>query len=143
MVNHYLKIYAAKFGRRNVEFAPQTLDLLMAFDWQGNVRQLCNEIQRIVARAEDDSIITPENLSPEIRPVSAQFQTVQNKLLAHGGAELSWANMTLPEAVENLERRMINEGFSRTNHNVTCTAQNLGITRRGLQLKLNRYDLRD
>ena len=143
LVNHYLKIYAEKFGRRNIEFAPQTLDLLMAFDWAGNVRQLCNEIQRIVARAEDDSIITPENLSSEIRPVSGQFENAPTKSLTHRDAEFSWTNMSLPEAIESLEREMIVEVFRQTNHNVTRTAQNLGITRRGLQLKLNRYDLRD
>ena len=52
--------YSAKFGRKDIQITPQAVDLLMVSDWPGNVRQLCNEIQRTVARAEDGAVITPE-----------------------------------------------------------------------------------
>ena len=38
----------------------------MVYHWPGNVRQLTNEIQRIIARTEDGSLISPELLSPEL-----------------------------------------------------------------------------
>src|SRR5438874_13135236 len=60
IVNYYVNHYAAKFGRSDIQITPQTVDLLMVSDWPGNVRQLCNEIQRVVARAEDGAVITPE-----------------------------------------------------------------------------------
>ena len=53
IVNYYINHYSAKFGRRDIQITPQAVDLLMVSDWPGNVRQLCNEIQRVVARAED------------------------------------------------------------------------------------------
>jgi len=43
----------------------------MVGDWPGNVRQLCNEVQRLVARAEDGLTISPEQLSPELRRMAA------------------------------------------------------------------------
>ena len=51
IVNYYVNHYSAKFGRKDIQITPQAVDLLMVSDWPGNVRQLCNEIQRTVARA--------------------------------------------------------------------------------------------
>src|SRR2546423_1827699 len=67
IVNYYVNHYAAKFGRSDIQTTPQTVDLLMVSDRPGNVRQLCNEIQRVVARAKDGAVITPEQLSPELK----------------------------------------------------------------------------
>jgi transcriptional regulator with GAF, ATPase, and Fis domain len=67
MINYYINHYSARFGKRDITITPQTTDLLMVCDWNGNVRQLCNEIQRVVARAEDGEKITPEHLSAELK----------------------------------------------------------------------------
>src|SRR4030095_1716662 len=71
IVNYYTNHYAAKFGRKDIQIPPPAIDLLMVADWPGNVRQLCNEVQRLVARAEDGVVITPEQLSPEMRRVTS------------------------------------------------------------------------
>ena len=71
IVSYYINHYAAKFGRKDIQITPQAVDLLMVCDWPGNVRQLCNEIQRIVARAEDGAVLTPEHLSPELKRTSS------------------------------------------------------------------------
>src|SRR5207244_11364005 len=67
IINYYVNHYAAKFGRRDIQIEPQAIDLLMVAEWPGNVRQLCNEMQRVIARAEDGALIRPEHLSPELR----------------------------------------------------------------------------
>ena len=67
IVNHYIKFYSEKFSRSDIQISPQTVDLLMVCDWPGNVRQLTNEIQRVVARAENGTLITPDHLSSELR----------------------------------------------------------------------------
>jgi transcriptional regulator with GAF, ATPase, and Fis domain len=51
-------------------------------------------------------------------------------------------NLSLADAVEDLERRMINEALRKTGGNISHAARELGLTRRGLQLKLTRYDIR-
>ena len=56
MVNYYANHYSARFHKSDITFTPQTVDLLMVCDWDGNVRQLCNEIQRIIARAVDGAV---------------------------------------------------------------------------------------
>src|SRR5947207_14247139 len=63
IVNYYVNHYSAKFGRREIKIARQAIDLITVGDWPRNVRQLCNEVQRVIARAEAGSVITPEQLS--------------------------------------------------------------------------------
>ncbi len=142
IVNYYINHYAAKFGRAGIRVSPEAMDLLMVCDWPGNVRQLINEIQRIVARTEDGTLITAEHLSPELQRTSAPHSS------GAGGAPFGIIgggvpeDMTLPEAVEELERSMIAAVLRRHNGNISRAARDLGITRRGLQLKLGRYAMR-
>jgi hydrogenase-4 transcriptional activator len=176
LVEHYVSHYSEKFGRRDVRISPQTLDLLMVNDWPGNVRQLTNEIQRVVARAEDGTVITPDHISPELRPVTgpapdarphatapppSAAATRENRAAQTSSYDASAplsdavpltpptasdpdalpANLSLPDAVENLERRLIAEALRRHNGNVSRAARDLNLTRRGLQLKLARYQI--
>jgi DNA-binding NtrC family response regulator len=146
IVNYYVNHYSAKFGRLDITVTPQTLDLLMVFDWPGNVRQLTNEIQRIVARAEDGTVITPEHISTELRrtsspnAVSMQFGQAQG-LGASAAAGAISQGLTLADAMAELERRMIAEALRKHNGNISRAARELGLTRRGLYLKLGRHDL--
>lgn len=140
IVDHYIDHYSEKFGRRDIRITPQTMDLLMVCDWPGNVRQVCNEIQRIIARAEDGTVITPEQLSPELGRMSAHL-SLSGPALRSSSSDNGVAR-AMSEAVEELERRMIVEALLNQGGNVTRTARELGITRRGLQLKLARYSIR-
>jgi transcriptional regulator with GAF, ATPase, and Fis domain len=149
IVNYYINHYSMKFGRKDMQITPQAVDLLMVCDWPGNVRQLCNEIQRIVARAEDGTTLTPDHLSPELRRVSANVTAPGNvtHLAAPGVAFNSTGNatgqtLTLAEAQEELERRMISEAMRKHSGNISRASRELGLTRRGLYLKLERYSLK-
>ena len=139
LVNYYVNHYATKFGRRDITATPQAVDLLMVNDWPGNVRQLCNELQRAVARAEDGTRITPDQLSPELRRISPPPGSEASLTSFDAEAYDLPSNVSLPEAVEHLERRIIAEVLKRQNGNVSRAARELGLTRRGLQLKLGRY----
>ncbi len=146
IVNYYVNHYSAKFGRHDIRVTPQTVDLLMVGDWPGNVRQLCNEVQRIVARAENGSVITPEQLSPELRQMGVPtVPPASVSVLATtktGRTEVvPLENATLADALEEVERRMISEALRRHKGNISRAARELGLTRRGLYLKLERYQI--
>jgi DNA-binding NtrC family response regulator len=141
IVNHYVRHYSDKFGRRDIQISPQTLDLLMVCDWPGNVRQLTNEIQRIVARAEDNTLLTPDHLSPELRRTAASLPVTTASNNFSTTTEAFWQTMTMPEALDHLERLMIAAALRKTGGNISRAARDLGITRRGLQLKLGRYQM--
>ncbi|HEX3557806.1 MAG TPA: sigma 54-interacting transcriptional regulator [Pyrinomonadaceae bacterium] len=149
IVTYYINHYSAKFGRRDITVTPQTLDLLMVGDWPGNVRQLTNEIQRIVARGEDGTVITPDHLSPELRRISSSGPSAAahavpgnaSSLASAAAAQAISQGLTLADAMAELERRMIADALRKHNGNISRAARELGLTRRGLYLKLGRYDL--
>jgi transcriptional regulator with GAF, ATPase, and Fis domain/tetratricopeptide (TPR) repeat protein len=136
IVSYYVNHYSEKFKKRDVQMTAEAVDLLMVFDWPGNVRQLTNEIQRVVARAEDGAVVTPEQLSPDIQRAAPR----QHAPAVYDAATLP-RGVSLSDAVEDLERGMIAEALRRHNGNVTRAARDLGLTRRGLQLKLGRYQI--
>jgi transcriptional regulator with PAS, ATPase and Fis domain len=142
IVNYYINHYSAKFNRRDIQITPQTIDLLMVCDWPGNVRQLCNEIQRIVARTEDGTLITPDHLSPELKRISAPISLpAEVSPFGANPIALSGTHTTLADAMAELERRMIADALRRHKGNISRAARELGLTRRGLYLKLQRYSL--
>lgn len=150
IVNYYVNHYSARFAKSNITFTPQTVDMLMVCNWEGNVRQLCNEIQRIVARAVDNEVVTPEHLSPELKraaqpltpfDMDSNFKTIST----YDGIVAPFATMpaggTLEEAVSELEMQLIKAALSRHRWNISRVASELGLTRRGLYLKLARYGI--
>jgi DNA-binding NtrC family response regulator/tetratricopeptide (TPR) repeat protein len=149
IINYYVNHYAAKFGRRDITVTPQTIDLLMVCEWEGNVRQLCNEIQRVVARAEDGETITPAHLSPELKRTATPIAFAEGGNVrpitsydnAFSSFNIGSESGTLEEAVSELETQMINESLRRHHWNISRVARELGLTRRGLYMKIARYGI--
>ncbi|MEO8072648.1 MAG: sigma 54-interacting transcriptional regulator [Acidobacteriota bacterium] len=148
MINYYLNHYSARFHKRDLTITPQTIDLLMVGSWEGNVRQLCNEVQRIVARAEDGEKITPDHLSPEIisnvkalgpQDTNGNVKPIASYNIAtfNTGSHIG----TLGDAVTELETQLIQEALKRHEWNISRAANELGVTRRGLYMKLARYGI--
>ncbi len=150
IINYYVDQYSSRFGKHDVTFTPQTIDLMMVCHWQGNVRQLCNEVQRIVARAVDNEVITPDHLSPELKR-SAQplthFDSDSNvkPIASYDDVFSPFTNIpeggTLEDAVSELEMQLIRASLARHRWNISRVANELGLTRRGLYLKLSRYGI--
>jgi len=149
VVNYYINHYSSRFGKRGITITPQTIDLLMVCEWEGNVRQLCNEIQRIVARAEDGETITPEHLSLDLKrnatPISALEEHGNIRPISNsgsfGGYTIGTQGGTLEAAVSELETQMITDALRRHDWNISRVSRELGLTRRGLYLKLARYGI--
>ncbi|HEX6124942.1 MAG TPA: sigma 54-interacting transcriptional regulator [Pyrinomonadaceae bacterium] len=149
IVNYYINHYSSRFGKHDITFTPQTVDLLMVCNWEGNVRQLCNEVQRIIARAVDNEVITPDHLSPELRraakPLTALAEAGAKPIATYDMPITPFKNIpeggTLEKAVTELEMQMIKAALARQNWNISRVANELGLTRRGLYLKIARYGI--
>jgi len=154
LINNYLKVYQEESAKSGIQLAEETVDLMVVYDWTGNVRELCNEVRRLVAYAEPGSLVTPESLSAEIvkagleirlseesfvKPLDVAPPTATSLSGAAMGNSDAAALVTMAAAVAELERRMIQEALSRSNGNIAHAAKALGITRKGLYLKMDRY----
>jgi hydrogenase-4 transcriptional activator len=125
----FLREAKERLGKPGVRLSAETLDLFDTFPWPGNVRQLRNEVQRAVAMASPDGTITPDLLSPAF---------ASEQLPADAAPRLRFRRTTLAAAVEKLEREMIEAALERSAGNISETARLLGLTRRGLYLKMDR-----
>ncbi len=125
----FLRDACERLGKPGVRLGPETLDLFDTFPWPGNVRQLRNEIQRAVAMAPAAGLITPDLLS-------TAFGT--RGLAIDPASRPRQRQSTLAAAVEKIEREMIQSALERAAGNVSESARLLGLTRRGLYLKMER-----
>ena len=129
LVEHFLK----KKSKIKKELNKDTLSILMNHNWPGNVRELENEIERVCVLSGKDTIVGPEHLSENVREgggASGAKSTASYRV--HG---------RLKDAIEELERDMILEGLQRTHWNKSRLAKELGISRAGLIMKVEKYDL--
>jgi DNA-binding NtrC family response regulator len=124
-------------GKGRLTVSDETLEYLLLFSWPGNVRQLANEIRRMVAFAEPDSTLTPALLSPEIQ-ASRRTIAVPADLNVEAHVPL---DQPLPMAVEMLEQMMVRRALDRTHGRVEEASRLLGISRKGLFLKRRRWGL--
>ncbi|HEX5110380.1 MAG TPA: sigma 54-interacting transcriptional regulator [Vicinamibacterales bacterium] len=131
----FLRESSERLGKSDVHLSSATLDLFSRYWWPGNIRQLRNEVQRAVAMIPSGGIIEPEHLSSDLTAPSDM-----GVVLPFPAAARSEPG-NLAEAVERIERQLISATLDRTGGNISETARLLGLTRRGLYLKMRRLGL--
>ena len=132
----FMREIAERLAKPDVFLMPDTLELLAQYWWPGNIRQLRNEIQRLVALSRPGQGIGPEHLSPEITSAAIRQHAVAHSQGASPAARLPVTS--LAAAVDGLEREIIEATLHQSNGNISEAARALGLTRRGLYLKLRR-----
>ena len=130
----FMREVSERLGKPDVFLMPDTLELLAQHWWPGNVRQLRNEIQRLVALSRPGQGIGPEHLSPEITSAAIR----QHAPGQGPGAAARLPGTSLAAAVDGLEREIIEATLHQSGGNISEAARVLGLTRRGLYLKLRR-----
>jgi transcriptional regulator with PAS, ATPase and Fis domain/tetratricopeptide (TPR) repeat protein len=141
LINHYLNQYQQESAKREIRLSEETVDLMVVYDWPGNVRQLCNEVRRLVTYSESGCIVTPESLSSEIVRAGRELESTLTTPAKPTEAMLMSADSaTIAEAVEELERRMIQAALRRSSGNIARAAKELGLSRKGLYLKMDRLN---
>lgn len=123
LIQHFLKHYSAKHGRRVERVSAPALALLQAYDYPGNVRELGNIVERLVIVATGKSI---------------EEQDLPLGLIAAVNAQRKRQN---PPSLAELEASYISEILAKTNGNKTECARILGISRKNLYEKIARYGL--
>jgi DNA-binding NtrC family response regulator/tetratricopeptide (TPR) repeat protein len=132
---YFLREASDRLGKPDTKLGSEVLDLFAQYWWPGNVRQLRNELQRAVAMAPSGGTIGPEHLS-------ADLTAAPPTAVAAGPARVSLrGGQTLASVVDEIERDLIREMMNRHRGNISETARALGLTRRGLYLKLRRLGL--
>ncbi len=130
LVDHFL---ARGCKEKNVpmkQFAKRALEKFFDYPWPGNIRELENEVERVIVLSAEDPRVAVDLLSQRIRDFGENSK-VQGVRVAG----------KLKDALEELEKTMIREGLRRTNWNKSRLAKELGISRAGLIMKVEKYGL--
>lgn len=129
LFNHFLAIYSAEMKKAVKGISAEAMNYLIKYNWQGNIRQLENEVQRLVIQVDEDEIVQIEHLSPSI----TKDESVVDQIRAKKG--------TLKEMMESVERSILISALKDHDNNKTKTAASLGITREGLHKKLSKHGI--
>jgi len=127
LIDHFLRRFAEKNGKTIHGLTAEGRDILLRYDYPGNVRELENIIERAVVLTRDDVIGSGD------LPLTVQEPEVMDRDQE--------ANLTV--AVEALERRMIKDALARSEGVQTRAAELLGMSERGLRYKLIKYGFRE
>ena len=141
---HFIRRFAAEERKGTLTLSDDALECLLLYRWPGNVRQLANEIHRVVAMADADSVITAAHLAAQIRCARWTAPAPPSAPAAGAAAEPAFRlnpDEPLPAAVERLERLMVEAALSRADGRMEDAARLLGISRKGLFLKRRRWGL--
>jgi DNA-binding NtrC family response regulator len=139
LANHYLRKYAQEYRKGDLRLSEDTMEYLMLYKWPGNVRQLANEMRRIAALAETSAVLMPEHLSPEItasrRTVPASERTLESTEV------VVRLDQPMAAAVRHLEQTMVQYAMNKCEGRIEDTATMLGLSRKGLYLKRQRFGI--
>ncbi len=134
LIDHFLEKRCAEMGQNTKSVSKKAMEKMLDYKWPGNVRELENEIHRLVVMAGDDKNITPDILNNRI------LDAVDGPALK-GNLKGINTHGSLKAALEELEALMIKEGLRRCNYNKSRLSKELGISRAGLIMKVDKYGL--
>jgi DNA-binding NtrC family response regulator len=129
LAHFFVRRYNQKFRKRIDGIADSTLRILAAYWWPGNIRELENLIERLVAVSDKDWI-TDEDLPYELH-------------MAQLNAADAASDHLLERALFTFERNFIIRALEKAGWNVTATARALGIPLSTLKFKMDKLEIRE
>jgi transcriptional regulator with GAF, ATPase, and Fis domain len=142
LVRHFIEKYDQRLGKRVEGVDAEAMDLLRAYAWPGNIRELENLMERSVLFA-DGTIIHGSSLPDALREGAPSAPVAPVGAL---GAIAAPSGASMKEIVRHaqaeLERELIARALDETGGNVTRAAKRLQISRKSLQVKMKELGLR-
>lgn len=127
LIDHFLEKFSRENGKNIRGMTAEARDLLLKYDYPGNIRELVNIIERAVVISRDDHIsVSDLPFKSEGSP-----KALDRKLAG-----------SLRESLEDLEKQLISEAMVKATDNQTRAAEILGMSERMLRYKLKKYDLK-
>lgn len=129
LIDHFVEKYSKENNKKKLSLSKEAVDLLIKYNFPGNVRELENAIERAVVLCRSD-VITVNDLPNVIKGFKAEKEIVTNE------------NTSLIEQVEALEKKLIFDALSKTNGNQSQAGRMLGLTERNLRYKMQKYEIK-
>ena len=131
LISEFLKKYLKETDKTNLEFSKEALDLLMKYNYPGNIRELENIVHHSIVLSRNE-IISTEDLPIGIKTPGSEKDL--DSCFEEG--------TSLTEKVELLERTLITSALKKTSGNQTAAAKLLGISERNLRYRLEKWGVK-
>ncbi len=129
LVEHFLKKYNRENKKNVASLSKEARDLLMRYDYPGNVREVENIVERAVVLCRGDTLTT-QDLPLNLREGKAEAALERDR-----------GTQSLPDTLEEIERQLILKALERSGGVQTKAAEELGISERVLRYKMKKYSL--
>ncbi len=136
LADHFLAKFDRKLGKTHAGIDPAVREVFLAYPWPGNIREMENLMERLVLMARGETIGI-EDIPPTVRS-AAEGRAAAAVAQGDKGPFKEFIRTHM----EDLERQMILTCLEECGDNVTKAAERLGLSRKGLQLKMIKYNLR-
>ncbi|MGM0483676.1 MAG: sigma-54 interaction domain-containing protein [Candidatus Krumholzibacteriota bacterium] len=127
LTEHFIEKYSSRMGKENIRIAPEAVELLVSFNFPGNVRELENTIERAMALSGESPVLMAEHF-PQLQGFAPDRHP-------------DGSDKSLKKRLKSLEKSIIQETLSETGGKVTRAAELLDISRQHLHNKINEYDI--
>jgi len=137
LIRHFLEKFKHEH-RRTLQLAPSFVDLLSAYHWPGNIRELQNCIERLVALS--DSKTVDINSIPE--SLASYFEHMRGtRTFPSAKPQSSSVQQTLPDKLDAIERDRLREALTKAGWVKAKAARILGMTTRQISYRMQKYQL--
>lgn len=129
LINHFLDYYVISCHGDRKELDQETTEILRAYHWPGNIRELKNLVERLV-------LLSGTSKAIEVRHIPGE-------ILAdlHPGLHASPKPIKLADALDALEKNMVCDALKRARWNKTRASRELGISRASLNNKIAEFNI--
>ncbi|RZA08965.1 MAG: sigma-54-dependent Fis family transcriptional regulator [Proteobacteria bacterium] len=131
LVNFFLGRLNKKLGRSVSGVSPGVMEVFRQVSWPGNLRQLEYVLERMMALSDGNEL-----------KESAVLTELRGEIDQNAGAEGASFREVVRRQTQNLEKDLIEKALDEMEGNITRTAEHLGISRKGLQLKMKELGIR-
>ena len=149
IVNHYVKHYCSKYAKPDKRISDDTMDILVRYQWPGNVRALRHAIERAVILSRED-YLGKEDFQLESQYMNVNVHVPPEPVIPADTVK-DGANTDRSEHVglsdekdfnlERLEYNTILEALRKNRYVISKAAKDLGLTRVALYRRMEKYDI--
>jgi len=130
LAQYFLNYFSQQKNYPDVKISPEALNLLVAYSWPGNIRELQNLIERTISLVDRD-IIYPGDLPNYIPKHNTQDHTFSNKPYLEARSDV----------LENFERTYFKELLTENRDNILKAAKIAGVSRKTIYRMIQKYNL--
>jgi DNA-binding NtrC family response regulator len=123
LIEYFSAILSAKYGRVQPRFSDDTMDILVSYDWPGNVREVRNVVERALV------ICTSDVVTPPLLPARIRTRVTPDGII----------NIPVGCSTQEAERILILQTLASAGNNKAKAAKILGVSRKTLHNKLNSF----